>query len=132
MQTVEQTASATNTPTRRGQHVVVVVCRGPNAGARFTMCRDVTEIGRHADNDIILDDTTVTRRHAELRRTASGYQISDLGSLNGTYVNRDRVQTAVVGPADEIQIGAFQLKLIPGDVYGGADSGPPSARRYDQ
>jgi hypothetical protein len=67
---------------------LLVVKRGPNAGSRFLLDQDVTSAGRHPDSDIFLDDVTVSRRHAEFRREGSGYTVHDVGSLNGTYVNR--------------------------------------------
>jgi pSer/pThr/pTyr-binding forkhead associated (FHA) protein len=99
-------------PRTRPRQAVLMVCRGPNAGARFVLDKDITELGRHPDSDVMLDDITVGRRHAHLRRTEGGYQITDLGSLNGTYVNRERVHAASVGAADEIQIGRFRLALL--------------------
>ena len=65
---------------------LLVVKRGPNAGSRFQLDKDVVSAGRHPQSDIFLDDVTVSRRHAEFRRTSEGYEVSDVGSLNGTYV----------------------------------------------
>jgi pSer/pThr/pTyr-binding forkhead associated (FHA) protein len=73
---------------------LLVVKRGPNAGSRFLLDQDVTSAGRHPDSDIFLDDVTVSRRHAEFRREGSGYTVHDVGSLNGTYVNRERIDAA--------------------------------------
>ena len=109
MRTIE---SIDRAPQARPRRAVLMVCRGPNTGARFVLDKDITELGRQPDSDVMLDDITVGRRHAHLRRTEGGYQITDLGSLNGTYVNRQRVHTASVGPADEIQIGRFRLALL--------------------
>ena len=64
---------------------------GPSAGSRFLLDKDVTTAGRHPDSDIFLDDVTVSRRHAEFRRSGDGFSVADVGSLNGTYVNRDRI-----------------------------------------
>lgn len=94
-----------------GRATLVTVSRGPNAGARYLLDTDVAEIGRHPDADIYLDDITVTRRHAQFRRTATGVQVTDLGSLNGTYVNQERVHTAPIEAGDEIQIGRFRLTV---------------------
>jgi pSer/pThr/pTyr-binding forkhead associated (FHA) protein len=91
-----------------------VVRRGPNAGARFLLDHDVTTSGRHPDSDIFLDDVTVSRRHAEFHRTATGFTVRDVGSLNGTYVNRERVESATLNNADEVQIGKFRLVFIAG------------------
>jgi pSer/pThr/pTyr-binding forkhead associated (FHA) protein len=84
------------------------VKRGPNAGTRFVMTKDVTTTGRHPESDIFLDDITVSRRHAEIRKNA-GFRIVDMGSLNGTYVNKLRVEEADLSSGDEIQIGKFRL-----------------------
>jgi len=88
---------------------MLVVKRGPNAGTRFLLSRDATSAGRHPESDIFLDDITVSRRHAEIRRTGDGYSIADTGSLNGTYVNKMRVEEAPLSSGDEIQIGKFKL-----------------------
>jgi pSer/pThr/pTyr-binding forkhead associated (FHA) protein len=93
---------------------LVVVRRGPNAGSRFLLDRDTTTVGRHPDSDIFLDDITVSRRHAVIRRDNGAYEISDAGSLNGTYVNRERVESAPVHHLDELQVGRFVLTLIVG------------------
>jgi len=93
---------------------LLVVRRGPNAGARFLLDHDVTTSGRHPDSDIFLDDVTVSRRHAEFHRDASTFTVRDVGSLNGTYVNRERVEAATLSNGDEVQIGKFRLVLIAG------------------
>jgi pSer/pThr/pTyr-binding forkhead associated (FHA) protein len=91
---------------------MLVVVRGPNAGSRFLLDRDTTQVGRHPDSDIFLDDVTVSRRHAELRRTDSGVTVQDLGSLNGSYVNGDRVEERPLATGDELQIGRFKLLFL--------------------
>jgi pSer/pThr/pTyr-binding forkhead associated (FHA) protein len=88
---------------------LLLVLRGPNAGSRFLLDTDVVTAGRHPDSDIFLDDITVSRRHAELRRTPDGYVVRDVGSLNGTYVNRDRIDSVLLNNGDEVQIGKFRL-----------------------
>lgn len=88
---------------------MLVVKRGPNAGTRFVMTKEVTTAGRHPESDIFLDDITVSRRHAEITRVDSDYKITDKGSLNGTYVNKLRVEEASLASGDEIQIGKFKL-----------------------
>ena len=93
---------------------LLVVRRGPNAGARFLLDHDVTTSGRHPDSDIFLDDVTVSRRHAEFHRGPNGFTVRDVGSLNGTYVNRERVESATLGNSDEVQIGKFRLVFIAG------------------
>ena len=93
---------------------LLLVRRGPNAGARFLLDLDVTTSGRHPDSDIFLDDVTVSRRHAEFHRDGSTFTVRDVGSLNGTYVNRERVETATLGNGDEVQVGKFRLVFIAG------------------
>ena len=88
---------------------LLVVKRGPNAGSRFLLDQEVTTAGRHPDSDIFLDDVTVSRRHAEFTRAAQGYLVRDVGSLNGTYVNRDLVDECLLRHGDEVQIGKFRL-----------------------
>ncbi|WP_276319995.1 FHA domain-containing protein [Haloactinopolyspora alba] len=88
---------------------LLVVLRGPNAGSRFLLDTDVVSAGRHPDSDIFLDDVTVSRRHAEFRRMPGGFVVSDVGSLNGTYVNRDRIDEVVLNNGDEVQIGKYRL-----------------------
>lgn len=88
---------------------LLVVQRGPSAGSRFLLDSDVVAAGRHPDSEIFLDDVTVSRRHAEFRRTAEGYTVADVGSLNGTYVNRDRIDEVALQGGDEVQIGKYRL-----------------------
>lgn len=89
---------------------LLVVRRGPNIGARFLLDADTTTVGRHPDADIFLDDVTVSRRHADFLRDGRRFAVSDLGSLNGTYLNGERI-TGTVGLADgaEVQVGKFRL-----------------------
>jgi pSer/pThr/pTyr-binding forkhead associated (FHA) protein len=89
-----------------------VVKRGPNAGSRFVLDQPVTSAGRHPNSDIFCDDITVSRRHAEFRCQKGEFQVVDVGSLNGTYVNREPVQSAVLANGDEIQIGKFRLVFL--------------------
>jgi pSer/pThr/pTyr-binding forkhead associated (FHA) protein len=93
---------------------LLAVRRGPNAGARFLLDHDVTSSGRHPDSDIFLDDVTVSRRHAEFHRESGMFTVRDVGSLNGTYVNRERVESATLSNGDEVQIGKFRLVFIAG------------------
>lgn len=97
-----------------GGRGVLVVKRGPNAGSKFFLDTDVTTIGRHPESEIFLDDITVSRRHAEIRRSAAGFSLNDIGSLNGTYVNRERVEDGDLHSGDEIQIGKFKLVFLSG------------------
>ncbi len=91
---------------------VLIVRSGTQAGDRFTLKSDVTRLGRHPDSEIMLDDITVSRRHASLERTAEGYVVTDAGSLNGTYLNQERIERAVLHHGDELQIGKFRLVLF--------------------
>ncbi len=93
---------------------LLVVRRGPNAGSRFLLDKDVTTVGRHPESDIFLDDVTVSRRHAEFHRRDSGFVVRDVGSLNGTYLNRERIDEAALGSGDEVQIGKFRLVYLTG------------------
>jgi pSer/pThr/pTyr-binding forkhead associated (FHA) protein len=88
---------------------LLVVQRGPSAGSRFLLDTDVVSAGRHPESEIFLDDVTVSRRHAEFRRAPEGYTVADVGSLNGTYVNRDRIDEVSLQGGDEVQIGKFRL-----------------------
>jgi FHA domain/zinc-ribbon domain len=88
---------------------LLVVKRGPNQGSTFLVDKDVTTAGRHPESDIFLDDVTVSRRHAEIRRRDGAFSIHDVGSLNGTYVNRQRVEETELADGDELQIGKFKL-----------------------
>ena len=98
---------------------LLVVKRGPNAGSRFQLDKEVVSAGRHPQSDIFLDDVTVSRRHAEFRRTAQGYEVSDVGSLNGTYVNREPIESSSLSNGDEVQIGKFRLVFLTGNQPAG-------------
>jgi pSer/pThr/pTyr-binding forkhead associated (FHA) protein len=93
---------------------ILVVKRGPNVGSRFALEKDVVQAGRHPESDIFLDDVTVSRRHADIVRTDTGYYVRDVGSLNGTYLNRERVEQAPLDDGDELQIGTFKLVFLTG------------------
>ena len=93
---------------------LLVVKRGPNAGSRFLLDQATTSAGRHPDSDIFLDDVTVSRRHAEFHREGGTFTVRDVGSLNGTYVNRERVEAATLSNGDEVQVGKFRLVFIAG------------------
>ena len=98
----------------RGQ-ALLIVKRGPNQGSTFLVDQDVTTTGRHPESDIFLDDVTVSRRHAEIRREDAAFSIRDVGSLNGTYVNRQRVDETQLADGDELQIGKFKLVFKQGE-----------------
>ncbi|MBD0844430.1 FHA domain-containing protein [Streptomyces sp. TRM68416] len=89
---------------------LLVVRRGPNSGSRFLLDGDLTTAGRHPQSDIFLDDVTVSRRHVEFRRSPDGsFTVADVGSLNGTYVNRERIDQVALSNGDEVQIGKYRL-----------------------
>jgi pSer/pThr/pTyr-binding forkhead associated (FHA) protein len=92
---------------------LLVVKRGPNAGSWFLLDRPTISAGRHPHSDIFLDDVTVSRKHAEFRSiNDDGFLVVDLGSLNGTYVNREAVDSAVLVSGDEIALGKFRLTFL--------------------
>jgi pSer/pThr/pTyr-binding forkhead associated (FHA) protein len=88
---------------------LLIVRRGPNAGARFLLDTDVTTVGRHPDADIFLDDVTVSRKHAEFVRHRTAFEVRDLNSLNGTYFDGVRIDTALLSDGAEVQIGKYRL-----------------------
>lgn len=88
---------------------LLIAQSGPNSGARFLLNVDEVNAGRHVRSDIFLDDVTVSRRHATFVRDAGGYRIRDNGSLNGTYVNRERIDDVLLSTGDEVQVGKFRL-----------------------
>jgi hypothetical protein len=100
-------------PDRAEGSGLLVVERGPNAGIRYVLDSDATRVGRHPESDIFLDDITVSRRHAEFVRGTNGDEVRDVGSLNGTYVNRERIEQAVLKSGDVVQIGKFKLVYLP-------------------
>ncbi|MBC7723900.1 MAG: FHA domain-containing protein [Burkholderiaceae bacterium] len=91
---------------------LLVVRRGPNAGARFLLDADVTTVGRHSNADIFLDDVTVSRRHTEFLRHGTTFEIKDLGSLNGTYFDGVRIDSALLSDGAEVQVGKFRLTFF--------------------
>ena len=106
-------ATAAGTDNLAEGQALLVVKRGPNAGARFLLDQATTTAGRHPEADIFLDDVTVSRRHAEFRKNDDGkFEVVDVGSLNGTYVNREPRNSQVLEVGDEIQIGKFRLVFI--------------------
>lgn len=108
---------------------LLVVKRGPNAGSRFLLDQEVTTAGRHPKSDIFLDDVTVSRRHVEFRRDGEEFSVSDVGSLNGTYLNREPIDQAVLASGDEVQIGKFRLVFLIGhrNASQGTDAAPTGA-----
>ena len=104
--------AAENTENLAEGVALLVVKRGPNAGARFLLDQETTTAGRHPEADIFLDDVTVSRRHAEFRLNNGEFEVVDVGSLNGTYVNREPRNSQVLSVGDEIQIGKFRLVFL--------------------
>jgi pSer/pThr/pTyr-binding forkhead associated (FHA) protein len=107
----EQQEVVRNLPENEG---ILLVLKGPGAGARYLLDSKQTKIGRDTNNDIHLDDITVSRSHAMVSK-GDGYSIKDLGSLNGTYLNAISVKEAVIKAGDEIQVGKYHLTLFVGD-----------------
>ncbi len=91
---------------------LLLVRSGPTAGARYLLDTDVTTAGRHPEADIFLDDVTVSRRHAEITRHRTSFEIVDQRSLNGTYVNGERVDRAELRNGAEVRIGKFRLNFF--------------------
>ena len=91
---------------------ILVVRSGEEEGDYFVLSSAVTTIGRHAESTIVLDDITVSRRHSEIHKTDGRYLVKDAGSLNGTYVNQERVDVAELRQGDELQVGKFHLIFL--------------------
>jgi hypothetical protein len=102
---------------------LLIMQRGPSAGARFLLDDDRTVAGRSPDADIFLDDVTVSRKHVEFVREGGTFVVRDVGSLNGTYVNRNRIEQAVLRAGDEVQIGKFRMTFHPSPARGGGGPG---------
>ena len=99
----------------------LIVTRGGTAGARFALSEQVVTIGRHPQSTIFLDDITVSRRHAEVRRAPDGqYTLHDVGSLNGTYLDGDRIDQATLREGAQVQVGKFRLVFVIGTLGGAA------------
>jgi pSer/pThr/pTyr-binding forkhead associated (FHA) protein len=110
----DSVADAATLDTLPAGTALLVVRRGPNAGSRFLLDSDLTLVGRHPDSDIFLDDVTVSRRHAEFYRSGNRFTVRDVGSLNGTYVNRERIEETDLTGGDEVQVGKFRLVFLLG------------------
>jgi hypothetical protein len=94
---------------------LLVVRTGPETGSSYRLDRKATAIGRHPDSDVFLDDITVSRRHVVIEKTDAGYVLRDVGSLNGTYVNKKRVDESPLRYGDEVQIGRYRLSFVVGN-----------------
>jgi len=106
---------------------LLIVQHGPNAGARFLLDDAKVTAGRDTRADIFLDDVTVSRKHAEFVLADTGYSVRDVGSLNGTYVNRERIDSAVLHAGDEVQIGKYRLTFHPSPNRGTPAQGEPAS-----
>jgi pSer/pThr/pTyr-binding forkhead associated (FHA) protein len=91
---------------------ILVVRSGEEEGDYFVLSSAVTTIGRHVESTIVLDDITVSRRHSEIHKTEGRYLVKDAGSLNGTYVNQERVDVTELRQGDELQVGKFHLVFL--------------------
>lgn len=99
----------------------LIVTRGGTAGARFALAGDEVTIGRHPDSSIFLDDVTVSRRHATVTRDGAGqYSLHDAGSLNGTYLDGERIEHAALREGAQVQVGRFRLVFVIGALGGAA------------
>ena len=96
----------------RGGAALVVRAGGGREGESVPLQRDRVTIGRRPESDMFLDDVTVSRDHALVVARADGWHIDDLGSLNGTYVNRGRIDSALLHDGDEVQVGKFKLTFL--------------------
>ncbi|HEU4657159.1 MAG TPA: FHA domain-containing protein [Capillimicrobium sp.] len=92
--------------------VLVIRSGGGRTGESFPLTRDRMTIGRRPDSDIFLDDVTVSRDHALLVRRGGALYLDDLGSLNGSYVNRRRIESHRLEDGDELQIGKYKLTFL--------------------
>lgn len=89
-----------------------LVRSGATAGARYLLDTDLTTVGRHPEADIFFDDVTVSRRHAEIIRTGAVFEIVDLRSLNGTYLNGERLDRGTLSNGSELRVGKFRLTFF--------------------
>ena len=94
------------------ESAMLIIHRAPNRGERFLLNSPETSIGRSGDNDVLLDDVTVSRKHANIRRAGERFELIDLGSLNGTYVNNNSIARATLNSGDEIQFGKFHMLFV--------------------
>ena len=95
-----------------GENAMVFIHRGPSRGARFLITSEGSTIGRSPSSDIFLDDVTVSRAHASIKKDQSGFVFTDAGSLNGSYINNEQRSSHHLTTGDEIQIGKFHLLFI--------------------
>jgi pSer/pThr/pTyr-binding forkhead associated (FHA) protein len=91
---------------------ILVVRSGDRVGEQFVLSKATTTIGRHPESDIILDDITVSRRHVQIDHAHGSYTVTDAGSLNGTYINQQRVDSAQLYQGDELQVGKYRFAFL--------------------
>jgi len=115
---IEERQIFQNILTNDGSSAMVIIHRGAQKGARFLVTSEGVTIGRSPESSIFLDDVTVSRKHASIDKTATGYVFKDAGSLNGSYVNNVSVTEVALAPGDEIQIGKFHLLFISSQSVG--------------
>ena len=96
---------------------LLVVHRGPKAGSRYALDSPLIRAGRDPESDIFLDDVTVSRSHVEISHLDGVYSVCDVGSLNGTYVNKERIEKSRLIDGDELQIGRFKLQFFHGTSH---------------
>lgn len=102
---------------------LLIMQRGQSGGSRFLLDADRTIAGRSEKADIFLDDVTVSRKHAEFVRDLDDFVVRDIGSLNGTYVNRNRIDSALLQAGDEVQIGKYRMLFYPSPLLRGTGAG---------
>jgi len=93
---------------------MLIINRGSNLGSRFLITSQGASLGRSSSSDVFLDDVTVSRSHAKIESTSSGFALKDSGSLNGTYVNNTSVTELILHSGDQIQIGKFHMLFVSG------------------
>ena len=108
----EERAVLESTLAGDGKSAMVLIHRGPGRGARFLVTSDGATIGRSAESAIFLDDVTVSRKHAAIEKSDSGFIFKDTGSLNGSYINNEPTTEKQLSVGDEIQVGKFHLLFI--------------------
>jgi pSer/pThr/pTyr-binding forkhead associated (FHA) protein len=114
--TEEEKAAYKSITAGSDQNAMIFIHRGPSKGSRFLIDSNGVRIGRNKDSDIFLDDVTVSRSHAKISMSASGFKLEDLGSLNGTYVNNAQTSGVSLTSGDEIQIGKFHMLFVSANI----------------
>lgn len=102
----------TISPEAPAEGTILVVKKGPNPGEKFPLLKEEITLGRDPKSDIFLNDITVSRKHARITQEGQAFSLSDLGSLNGTYLNSERIERETLKHGDEIQVGKFKLVFL--------------------